>query len=145
MIEEIRFNDKVLGIIIYADFKVPGITFLTPNEYSQQLAYMNHPKGKIIDAHIHNPVPREVVFTQEVLVIKKGKLRVDFYNHERDYIESRILSNGDVILLIQGGHGFEVLEEVEMIEVKQGPYIGERDKTRFDGIEKENIILKNEM
>ena len=143
MIEQIKYENKLISIIIYDDFKSEGITFVTPNELSQQLAYMNHPKGKLIDAHVHNPVPREVTYTQEVLFIKKGKLRVDFYSDPKQYIESRILNAGDVILLIQGGHGFEVLEEIEMVEVKQGPYIGEIDKTRFDGVKKENITFKN--
>ena len=67
-------------------------------------------------------------------MIRKGRLRVDFYDEEQRYLESRILEAGDTILLITGGHGFEVLEEVEMIEVKQGPYVGDGDKTRFAGI-----------
>jgi hypothetical protein len=95
---------------------------------------MRHPTGKIIYPHVHNPVPREVIYTQEVLFIKAGKLRVDFYSDQQQYLESRILEASDTILLITGGHGFEVLEEIEMIEVKQGPYVGEQDKTRFEGI-----------
>ena len=59
---------------------------------------------------------------------------MDFYDSDQCYLESRILEAGDVILLATGGHGFEVLEEIEMIEVKQGPYAGEVDKTRFVGI-----------
>jgi hypothetical protein len=58
-------------------------------------------------------------------------LRVDFYDDQRRYLSSRILGAGDVILLVSGGHGFEVLEEVEMFEVKQGPYLGDQDKTPF--------------
>ena len=92
---------------------------------------MKHPAGKLIDPHVHNPVPREVHYTQEVLFIKRGKVRVDFYSNEQVYIESRTLETGDTILLATGGHGFEMLEETEMIEVKQGPYAGEEDKTRF--------------
>jgi mannose-6-phosphate isomerase-like protein (cupin superfamily) len=72
-----------------------------------------------------------VHFTQEVLVIQKGKLQVDFYTEAEQYLESRVLSAGDVILLCSGAHGFEVLEPVEMLEIKQGPYSGEADKTRF--------------
>jgi hypothetical protein len=102
---------------------------------------MRHPAGKLIAPHVHNPVPREVLFTQEVLLIRKGKLRVDFYDTEQHYCESRILHAGDVILLIQGGHGFEVLEDVEMIEVKQGPYVGDHDKTRFVGIDRSQVKL----
>ena len=88
-------------------------------------------------------VHRNVVMTQEVLFIKKGKLRVDFYDDYEDYLESKILDEGDVILLVSGGHGFTVLEEVEMIEVKQGPYSGDADKKRFDGIGDSDIIYNN--
>lgn len=142
MVESIKHNGKLLAIIIPGDFKKDGIHFFTSNDLSQQLAYMHHPSGKIIDPHVHNPVSREVRYTQEVLFIKKGKLRVDFYDDDKNYLESRILNEGDVILLATGGHGFEVLEEIEMIEVKQGPYRGDSDKTRFEGISKEEIKIK---
>jgi mannose-6-phosphate isomerase-like protein (cupin superfamily) len=134
MIENITYHNQLLALIVSQRFNEPGIHFFTPNELSQQLAYMHHPAGKVIQPHVHNPVQREVQYTQEVLFIKTGKLRVDFYNDQQDYLESRILEAGDVILLVTGGHGFEVLEEIEMIEVKQGPYVGEQDKTRFIGI-----------
>ena len=142
MVENIKFNDRLLALIIKNDFDKEGIHFFTPNDLSQQLAYMHHPAGKVIDPHVHNPLPREVQYTQEVLFIKKGKLRVDFYDDEKKYLDSRILEKGDVILLATGGHGFEVLEEIEMIEVKQGPYAGDEDKTRFTGINKDKIIVK---
>ena len=132
--ESITYQGQLLAIIIWNQFNKPGIHFFNPNELSQQLAYMHHPTGKVIEPHVHNPVAREVQYTQEVLFIKKGKLRVDFYNNQQHYLESRTLEPGDVILLVTGGHGFEVLEEIEMIEVKQGPYVGEQDKTRFIGI-----------
>lgn len=134
MIKSINYRSQLLALIVSYKFNQPGIHFFTPNELSQQLAYMHHPVGKVIQPHVHNPVPREVQYTQEVLFIKKGKLRVDFYNAQQQYIESHILETGDVILLVTGGHGFEVLEELEMFEVKQGPYMGEQDKTRFTGI-----------
>jgi mannose-6-phosphate isomerase-like protein (cupin superfamily) len=102
---------------------------------------MKHPKGKTIDAHVHNPIPREVSYTQEALFIRSGKLRVDFYNVEREYLESRVLGDGDVILLITGGHGFEVLEDLEMFEVKQGPHVGESDKTRFEAVARSDVRL----
>ena len=133
MIEQIIYNQRLLSIIVRDSYRKEGISFFTQDEFSQQLAFMRHPKGKLIQSHVHNPVPREVQYTQEVLFIKKGKLRVNFYSKEQEYLESRILGTGDVILLIEGGHGFEVLEELEMFEVKQGPYMGEMDKTRFDG------------
>lgn len=133
MVEEIRSEGVLLAIIVSHDYNKPGISFFTPNDLSQQLAYMRHPAGKRIDSHVHNPVLRHVHFTQETLLIKRGKLRVDFFNNQQEYLESRILEEGDVILLIEGGHGFEVLEELEMFEVKQGPYTDDKDKTRFAG------------
>jgi hypothetical protein len=84
---------------------------------------------------------REVHLTQEVLFIKSGQVRVDFYDDEQTYLQSRMLFAGDVILLANGGHGFEMIEPSEMIEVKQGPYCGERDKVRFDPIDKTKVNL----
>jgi mannose-6-phosphate isomerase-like protein (cupin superfamily) len=142
MIETLKSGDQLLAVIISSRFREPGIHFFTPNDLSQQLAFMRHPAGKVIDPHVHNPVSRNVHYTQEVLFIKKGKLRVDFYDNSQAYLESRILEEGDVILLATGGHGFEVLEEVEMVEVKQGPYAGDQDKTRFTGVEAARILIK---
>jgi len=142
MIEEIKNNNNLQAIIIRSSYSKEGIEFFTPDDFSQQLAYMNHPRGKVIDPHVHNAVKREVQFTKEVLVIKKGVLRVDFYDDDRNYLESRILNKGDVILLVTGGHGFEILHDIEMIEIKQGPYAGNLDKTRFSGVDKSQIIVK---
>jgi hypothetical protein len=131
MIETIIYDKTTLGIIVRNSYRAEGIQFFTPNEFPQQLAYMNRPKGHVIDPHVHNPVPREVVLTQEVLLVRSGRVRVDFYTDAKDYVESRVLEPGDVILLAAGGHGFEMLEDAEMIEVKQGPFCGGMDKTRF--------------
>jgi mannose-6-phosphate isomerase-like protein (cupin superfamily) len=142
MIETLESGGQLLAVIVSGRFREPGIHFFTPNDLSQQLAYMRHPAGKVIDPHVHNPVSRNVHYTQEVLFIKRGKLRVDFYDDAQTYLESRVLGEGDVILLATGGHGFEVLEEVEMIEVKQGPYAGDQDKTRFTGVSLDRITVK---
>ena len=142
MIETLTNGDQLLAVIVSHRFNEKGIHFFTPNDLSQQLAFMRHPPGKVIEPHVHNPVSRNVHFTQEVLFIKKGKLRVDFYNNDQQYLESRILEAGDVILLATGGHGFEMLDEVEMIEVKQGPYAGDQDKTRFTAVAADRITVK---
>lgn len=128
----IKHQGETLAIIIKGDEQDDGIRFVTPDDYSQQLAYMHHPTGKQIKPHVHNVVHREVHYTQEVLVIKRGRLRVDFFDQDKSYLKSYILNAGDLILLSAGGHGFEVLEEVEMYEIKQGPYAGDADKTRFE-------------
>ena len=135
MVETIK-NKKgeILAIIVRNNYIKDGITFFTPDDFSQQLAYMKHPSGKKIAPHVHNMVTRTVHYTNEVLVIKKGRLRVDFYTAEKDFIKSEVIEAGDVILLVSGGHGFKVIEDVEMFEIKQGPYAGENDKTRFEGI-----------
>lgn len=142
--EKIIYRDEILAIILRNGFKKDGVSFFTPDNFSQQLAFMKHPKGKIISPHVHNPVQREIFFTKEVLFLKKGSLRVDFYTQQKEYIESRILYKGDAVLLASGGHGFEVLEDIEMIEVKQGPFAGEADKIRFEGIKTEHINVKEE-
>jgi len=141
MIETLKTGDQLLAVIMSNRFREPGIHFFTPNDLSQQLAFMRHPSGKVIEPHVHNPVDRSVQFTQEVLFIRRGKLRVDFYDNSQKYLESRVLEAGDVILLATGGHGFEVLEEVEMVEVKQGPYAGDQDKTRFTGVSADMITI----
>ena len=132
-VETFEHNGEMYALIVRNEFSQPGINFFTPGDLSQQLAYMHHPAGKVIEAHFHNPVPRTVTYSQETLFIKRGRLRVDFFDDGQNYLESRELKAGDVILLIKGGHGFQVLDELEMIEVKQGPYAGDQDKTRFDG------------
>lgn len=141
MIHKIQQNNQLLAIIVTRDFKTLGIEFFTPDDFSQQLAYIHRPKDYFITPHIHNEVNRSVNLTNEVLFIKSGKLRVDFYDDDRNYLESRILEKDDIILLCHGGHGFEMLEDTEIIEVKQGPYAGDMDKTRFEGVSKEKIKI----
>jgi len=141
MIEEIRDGGTVMALIMRRDYKAEGIQFLTPDSYSQQLGYMNRPQGYVIKPHVHNLVSREVHYTNEVLFIKSGKVRVDFYGTDQQYRESRILDSGDIILLIVGGHGFEMLESSEIVEVKQGPYVGEHDKIRFEPVSGDRVRL----
>jgi hypothetical protein len=139
--EKIEAGNVLLALVIRTNYSCDGIRFFTNDNDSQQLGYMNRPEGYEIKPHRHNLVPREVHLTQEVLFIKSGKVRVDFYSNDQEYLESRILYPGDVILLSDGGHGFKMLEPSEIIEVKQGPYCGEQDKVRFEPISDENIKL----
>lgn len=125
-------DGETLGIILRADHKEEGIEFFTPDDFPQQLGYMKHKKGHKIKPHLHNKIERTINFTFEVLFIKSGKVKVNFYNLNKEHLTSDVLKGGDVILLAFGGHGFEILEDAEMIEVKQGPYAGDDDKTRFD-------------
>ncbi|XDZ65381.1 hypothetical protein AB8880_10685 [Alphaproteobacteria bacterium LSUCC0684] len=143
MVKEIFIDEILSAIIIKNDFFCEGIDFFTPEDFSQQLGYMNRPKGYVIPPHVHNAVPREVSFTKEVLFIKSGLVRVDFYGEDQSYQESRILKSGDVILLAFGGHGFEMIEPSEIIEVKQGPYAGDNDKTRFNSVSSDLVVIKD--
>ena len=142
MLENIIHNEKLLSVIIRSNYKSNGIEFFTPDDFSQQLAYMNREKDYVIAPHVHNAVQRDVHVTQEVLVIKSGKVRVDYYDDNKNYLESRILNQGDVVLLAYGGHGFEMLEASEIIEIKQGPYAGEMDKVRFEPVSKDKVEIK---
>jgi hypothetical protein len=144
MIEQIINDGLILSIIIRANFSKVGIEFFTPDTFCQQLGYMNREKGYLIEPHVHNPIKREVFLTQEVLFIKSGKVRIDFYNDDKLYLESKILTNGDIVILANGGHGFYMLEQSEIIEVKQGPYCGDLDKTRFKSLiyEDSQLIFK---
>ena len=141
-VEYVRHLDQTIAIIIRATYSSEGIKFFTADIFSQQLAYMNRPAGHVVKPHVHNPVKRSVVWTQEVLFVRSGRVRADFFTDARHYLESRILNTGDVIMLVAGGHGFEMLEATEMIEVKQGPYCGDNDKTQFEPMEIEQTLAQ---
>jgi hypothetical protein len=131
MVEEVIIEERLVALIVRRTFHRPGIHFFTPNDFSQQLGYMSHPSGHRILPHTHKDVRRDVRGTQEVLVLRKGRVRVDFYGDDQALLASRTLEAGDVILLVAGGHGFEVLEDCEMFEIKPGPYAIGEDKERF--------------
>ena len=130
--KEVKADDDILAIILRRGFEKDGIEFFTPGGFSQQLGYMKRPAGYEIEPHVHKLVLREVEFTQETIFVRTGKIRVDLYTKSRDYHSSEILHAGDVVLLASGGHGLTFLEESELLEVKQGPYLSfEVDKERF--------------
>lgn len=134
MIKQIFNKDILYAIVIYSSFQKDGISFFTPKNFSQQLGYMNRPKGYHVKPHMHSVHERSIYQSQEVLFIKSGKLKIDFFDTEGEFLESLILNSGDIILLANGGHGIEWLEDGEVIEVKQGPYSECDDKIEFDTI-----------
>lgn len=133
MVEVIKHQGTVIAIIVRKDYRKEGIEFITPENYSLQLGHMTRPVGYEVIPHTHNPVRRETVGTQEALFIKDGAIRIDFYSFEREYLESRELAAGDIILLAGAGHGITVLETATIVEVKNGPFIEGADKGRFEG------------
>jgi hypothetical protein len=131
MVEKIEHKGQIIAILVSSSFTKPGIEFFTPNDFPQQLGYMNRKAGYTIEPHAHHIIERKVNQSQEVLFIKSGKVKVNLFDDDQNYVDSRIITAGDVIMLASGGHGFEILEDSEMIEVKQGPYLGDTEKKSF--------------
>lgn len=139
---QIFFGVTPLATVLFHTYHSKGIHFFTPGEFSQQLGYMKHPKGYNIPPHDHNPITRTVEWTQETIIVRAGSTRLDLYAPQtRNYLISLMLHTGDIALLAHGGHGFYMEEDCEMIEVKQGPYAGDSDKTRFPRVAPEHIML----
>lgn len=143
MIKRFFYNNELIAFVIKRDYTKEGITFFTDDEFPEQIAYMSHKKDTVVMAHVHNRIERKILVTQEVLILKKGKIRLDLYNENKEYIESYIAEAGDIIFLASGGHGLKCLEDVEMYEVKQGPYLKEQDKVRFQEVEDEKVIIND--
>ena len=145
MPEVIKHNNILLGMIIRKSDEKEGVNFFTPDEFQQQIGILKLPTGHRFQPHIHNKIKREIFYTYETLVIRKGKLRVDFYDTEQKYLFSDVVSAGDILMLAEGGHGFKVLEEIDFVEIKQGPFLGERDKFKFDILPDNSVKLRNEI
>ncbi|MBN1146701.1 MAG: hypothetical protein JXA78_05560 [Anaerolineales bacterium] len=129
--EKICYDDQPLAYIIRGSFMPGTTTFLTPPEFKQQVGYVVYPAGGEIARHLHKPIPRQLVGTSEVLVVKKGHCLIDIYNDDHAWVATRELFPGDVMLMVGGGHGFRMLEDTVFLEVKQGPYTGLDEKERF--------------
>lgn len=126
-----RFEDegRLVALVLLHDADLgPGVHFLIPGELTQQLAYMDHPTGRIIAPHVLNPSPRQVEQTGEVLMIRSGRLLVELFRRDKTPLAQVELGPGDLVLLNDSPHGFKVLEHCQMIEVKQGPYLGTAEK-----------------
>lgn len=117
------------AIVIRADESVSGIEFFSPSDFSQQIGLMTRPAGYKVPAHIHNLVERKIEHTQEVLMIRRGSCEVLLFNDLNIVSHKIFLEVGDVILLAHGGHEINMITECEILEVKQGPYAGNMDKT----------------
>ena len=143
MVEKIFYKKKLLALIVRGTYrKKKGITFFTPNESTKQFGYIKHKKKYIIKPHLHKKRITKILYTTEVILLLKGTLRVDFYNDAKNYLFSKILKQKDIIMLVHGGHGFKVLKEVEMLEIKQGPYSLIKDKIKFENIDEKKIKIK---
>ena len=135
-------DDIELGAIVRSTYHNSGIGFFSNDNDGLQLGYMNRPDGYVIAPHTHNKIKREVFFTEEILFIRSGMVRVDFYDDNQQYVESHMARGGDIVILKAGGHGFKVIERADIFEVKQGPYLGAQDKVRFEPIADDTVNLK---
>ena len=143
MIEKILHKKKLLALIVRGKYRSKkGITFFTPNDSTQQFGYMKHKKKHVIKPHLHKKRLTRILYTTEVILILKGILRVDFYNFSKKYLFSKIVREKDIIMLVHGGHGFKILKDIEMLEIKQGPYSLIKDKIKFENINDDKIKIK---
>lgn len=130
-IEQIRHRGRVLACVIRADTEPGKTTFLTPPDYQMQLGFVVYPSGGTVPRHLHVRVDRRVEGTPEVLLVRKGRCLMDTYDDDEELAATTEVRQGDVIMLVTGGHGFRMLEDTVFLELKQGPFNGPSDKRRF--------------
>jgi len=132
--EEVKsYDGKIIAIIVKRNFKRDGINFVSKKEFPLQLGISSYKKGEKIKAHFH--IKREIKINkiQEVVHIESGRVIVNLYDLNGKKFKSIELSGGDTIFFVDGGHGFEILEDTKIIEVKQGPYFGkDKDKVLIE-------------
>lgn len=134
--EKIIYNNNTYALIVRgkSQFKTKGVKFVSKNEDLLQLGFISHKKGHLIKSHIHKKNKRIINYCTEVLLIKKGILKIKFYNEKGINInKDKKLYENDIIILFKGGHGFEVTKDCKIIEIKQGPYSKKSDKVIFNG------------
>jgi hypothetical protein len=132
-LKKVTHNGEVLAVHVPGNYRYDGLEFVTDPSLPLQVGMMRYPAGRVIEAHYHPPEVHTVRGTPEAIEVRKGKVRADIYTVAGELVESVVVSAGDAIILVAGGHGFEVLEEAEMVEFKIGPYLGDADKVRFGG------------
>ena len=130
-VERIMWKGKLLAYIMAGDGDPDSTTFLTPPDINLQLGFVVYPAGGEVARHTHRPLERHTVGTCEVLVLRKGRCLVDIYNDDRKLVATRELNQGDILLMVGGGHGFRMQEDSVFLEIKQGPYTGADEKERF--------------
>jgi hypothetical protein len=130
-VEIISGPDGPLAYLVNGQWAPETTQFLTPDTFGQQMGMIVYAKGQSITPHVHLPVTRTVVGTTECIIVRSGLCEIDIYDSARNHIATRGLAAGDIVMLLGGGHGFRMLEDTVLFEVKQGPYVGNADKERF--------------
>ena len=141
MIKLIKYKKKILGLIISHKQSKDKVNFYTPNSFTQQVGFISHNKGTYIKPHTHTKFLRKIYKTSEVLYVKKGKIRVDFYLSKNKYLFSKIVNKENIIVLNEGSHGFKIIEKCILIEIKQGPFNSKIDKKRFNPVNEKQIKI----
>ena len=141
MIKLIKYKKKILGLIISHKQSKDKVNFYTPNSFTQQVGFISHNKGTYIKPHTHTKFLRKIYKTSEVLYVKKGKIRVDFYLSKNKYLFSKIVNKENIIVLNEGSHGFKIIEKCVLIEIKQGPFNSKIDKKRFNPVNEKQIKI----
>ena len=131
MIETITHSGRLLCYLITADHTVSKTEFVTPEEANFQVGFISYPAGSEIPRHVHKPLDRALIGTSEVLFIRKGTCEIDIYTTEKELVTTRTLHCGDMVVLLDCGHGFRLQEDTIIMEIKQGPYTGLDEKERF--------------
>lgn len=132
MIESVAHEGRVLAYLVHGARPPDRTTFLTPPDCNVQVGYVVYAAGQEIPRHLHRPVERHLIGTAEVLVVQRGRCEVDIFTDQRDLVTTRELQVGDVLIAVGGGHGFRVHEDTVLLEIKQGPFVGDAaSKERF--------------
>ena len=131
-IHHVRAEDgTLLAYLIRVDFSNEITSFITPPEHNFQVGLVVRPKGGEIQSHFHRKIERHISNTSEVLVLRKGHCEIDVFDDQQRLVETLRFSPGDVMVMVSGGHGFRMLEDTVLLEIKQGPYIGIEEKEHF--------------
>lgn len=132
-VEKIKDKGQVLAILIRKTDWEKGLNFASSDEDCLQVGMWWYDKRQRLAPHVHRMEPRTVLRTQEVICVKEGRLRADIYTEKRELLRSVELAEKDILILLGGGHGFEILNDgTKVLEVKNGPYVGaERDRERI--------------
>jgi hypothetical protein len=130
-VEPIGRDGKVFAYVMRDTPGEKKTTFLTPDEAIQQVGFVVHPAGAEVKRHYHLPLERAIVGTPEVLVVRQGRCEMDVYDDQQELVCTRELATGDIMVMVGGGHGFRMVEDTVLLEVKQGPYYGPDEKAYF--------------
>jgi hypothetical protein len=130
-LENFVWEDKLLACIIRAEINPQKTIFVTHPDFKQQVGFIVYPNGGEIRRHVHRPIVRHLIGTSEVLIVRRGHCEIDIYDDNRHLVATRQLREGDIVILAGGGHGFRMLKDTVLLEIKQGPYSGLEEKELF--------------